>query len=85
MRRQNRELRHACFRDADDNRKRAFRVPGQRCLLDFHANHKFDCTKTKRKGIQLASGCRLCLKNARPEGPYSVLCLGGLIIVTLHK
>ena len=35
----NRELKHARFWDADGNRKRTFRVPGQWCLTDFYANH----------------------------------------------
>ena len=30
------ELKHARFWDADRNRKRTFRVPGQRCLPDFY-------------------------------------------------
>ena len=34
-----RELKHARFRDANGNRKRTFRVPGQRCLPDFYTNH----------------------------------------------
>ena len=34
-----RELKHARFRDADDNRKRSFRVPGQWCLPDFYTKH----------------------------------------------
>ena len=34
-----RELKHARFWDADGNRKRTFRVPGQRCLPHFHTNH----------------------------------------------
>ena len=34
-----RELKHARFWDADGNRKRTFRVPGQRFLPDFYTNH----------------------------------------------
>ena len=33
------ELKHACFLDADDNRKKTFRVPGPYYLPDFHATH----------------------------------------------
>ena len=34
-----RELKHARFCDADGNRKRKFREPGQWCVPDFYANH----------------------------------------------
>ena len=36
--RENRELKHARFWDADGNRKRTCRVPGQWCLPDFYSN-----------------------------------------------
>ena len=39
VRRENRELKHALFEDADGNRKGTFCFPRQWCLPDFYTNH----------------------------------------------